>query len=379
MAIKIQPNLLGEIEEYGAVNASACFNCGNCTAICGLVEEGGAQFPRKIIRYLQLGLKEKVLESTEPWMCYYCGECSATCPRDANPGEIMMGVRRYATAQYDVTGLSKHYYKSHKASLIGILTWFVLPIIFLIGLNLFGSAEIVTERVELNSFAPVETINTTAHIYALLIGASMIGGMYKMWRMIMNKESAPGVKISDYVSEFKTIFTKGATVKRWLDCGEEHKFRWLKHYILVLSYGTMFLLVVGFLKWFQTDEIYSITHPQRWIGYLATIGLIITTLDIIRGRMKKEAEIHKHSHHTDWVFPISILLVAITGILINIFRYSGLPWPTYIIYAIHLGVTAVMLSTEVGVGKWAHVFYRPMALYFDAVKRKAANRIAADE
>jgi hypothetical protein len=29
------------------------------------------------------------------------------------------------------------------------------------------------------------------------------------------------------------------------------------------------------------------------------------------------------------------------------------------------------LDTEVGIGKWTHLFYRPLAIYFTAVKEKA--------
>ena len=30
----------------------------------------------------------------EPWLCYYCGECSEQCPRGAEPGETMMSRSR---------------------------------------------------------------------------------------------------------------------------------------------------------------------------------------------------------------------------------------------------------------------------------------------
>src|SRR5450756_2620656 len=41
---------------------------------------------------------------------FYCGECSKMCPRKANPGESMMAMRRYLTAQYDWTGLARLMY-----------------------------------------------------------------------------------------------------------------------------------------------------------------------------------------------------------------------------------------------------------------------------
>jgi len=32
-----------------------------------------------------------------------------------------------------------------------------------------------------------------------------------------------------------------------------------------------------------------------------------------------------------------------------------------------------MLDVEVGIGKWMHLIYRPLALYLGAVKRRAAQ------
>ena len=84
MAISVDPGLLGQLKKYGVTDATTCFNCGNCTAVCSL-SSGNTPFPRKVIRYLQIGAVDKLLHSPEPWLCYYCGDCSETCPRDANP------------------------------------------------------------------------------------------------------------------------------------------------------------------------------------------------------------------------------------------------------------------------------------------------------
>ena len=78
--MKVNPELIDEIKKYGAFDISACFNCGNCTAVCPLSKED-ASFPRKLIRAGHVGMEEKIGSALEPWHCYYCGECSATCPR----------------------------------------------------------------------------------------------------------------------------------------------------------------------------------------------------------------------------------------------------------------------------------------------------------
>jgi energy-converting hydrogenase Eha subunit A len=172
------------------------------------------------------------------------------------------------------------------------------------------------------------------------------------------------------VSELKTFIVHFFTQKRWRDCGGDNR-QWLNHLLLVSGYLTMLLLVVGLLFWFQTDNIYPIYNPQRWLGYYATVVLIYASTAAIVGRIRKREELHRYSHPTDWLFPTFILVGAVTGIMVHIFRYLGLPWPTYIIYVIHVMAMIAMLDTEVGIGKWSHLIYRPLAIYLDQVKERA--------
>jgi hypothetical protein len=141
--------------------------------------------------------------------------------------------------------------------------------------------------------------------------------------------------------------------------------------LLASGYVTMLVLVVGLLWWFQTDNIYPRYNPQRWLGYYATIVLVYGSSEILVGRFRKREELHRFSHPTDWLFPAFILVSSVTGILVHIFRYAGWPWPTYTMYVIHLMAVFAMLDTEVGIGKWTHLVYRPMAMYLDAVKQRA--------
>lgn len=105
--------------------------------------------------------------------------------------------------------------------------------------------------------------------------------------------------------------------------------------------------------------------------------LIYGSIEVLAGRAHRQEQLHRFSHHTDWLFPIFILTGAVTGILVHIFRYAGWPWPTYAIYVLHLMAMIAMLDTEVGIGKWAHLFYRPLALYLEGVKQRARELGAA--
>ena len=74
------------------------------------------------------------------------------------------------------------------------------------------------------------------------------------------------------------------------------------------------------------------------------------------------------------MFPVLLFLTTVTGILVHIFRYMGLPLATYYTYAIHLVIAVAMLVVEVPFGKWAHLLYRPLAVYFQKVRERALQQ-----
>jgi heterodisulfide reductase subunit C len=47
-----------------------------------------------------VGAREQILRhSEELWRCLHCGLCTQTCPRQANPAELILGLRRFVVAQ----------------------------------------------------------------------------------------------------------------------------------------------------------------------------------------------------------------------------------------------------------------------------------------
>src|SRR5208337_2925617 len=75
----VNPDFAEELKAYGVDTALECFNCGTCAAICPLLFE---HFPRKMIRYVQVGAKDKILlQAQDLWRCLHCGLCTQTCPR----------------------------------------------------------------------------------------------------------------------------------------------------------------------------------------------------------------------------------------------------------------------------------------------------------
>lgn len=373
---KINPNFAKDLQKYGAFDFSACFNCGTCTATCSLTDENNA-FPRSMVRNGVLGLEENIQTSADPWLCYYCGECSTACPRQADPGELMMALRRYLTASYDWTGLARKFYTS-KAWEIGAIAFFSSIILLLF---VFFHGPMTTELtadggVQLNTFAPWETVEIGDWIMAGMLSFFLLSNVFNMYLKIVRSRKNLKIPIKLYVIELKNLILHFATQKKLNDCGDDNagqiveektKTYWLVHLLLMSSYVLLFTMIVGFLGWFQTDNIYAWYHPQRLIGYYTTIGLLVGVIYFAVQRYKKLKVKSKKSHYTDWTFLILLGLTAFTGILVHFFRIWGLPMATYYIYVIHLMILFPMLMIEVPFSKWSHLAYRPFAIYFNNI------------
>jgi quinone-modifying oxidoreductase, subunit QmoC len=377
MIQRVNANLVKEIEKFGKGTWNECFHCGNCTATCPLTEQGSL-FPRKPYRAMQMGLKTTLAQSTEPWLCYYCGDCSQSCPRDANPGETMMILRRYLTTVYDWTGISKIIYKSKSMELIAIFIIAIITAVLYLHYtiapsNATGSLIGSDGGVLINSMANSEIIHIGDWIMAGILAFLLITNVFNMWYKIILSDKSVKVPFGQYFLQVFSVVTNFLTQKRFNKC-DGPKSYWFIHLFLMLSYVMLFTMIVFFLAWFQTDTVYDWWHPQRLLGYIATIGLFVGVIYFINNRLKKMKENSKYSHYTDWTFLVLLLLTTATGILMHFFRIYGMVAATYFTYLIHLMVLVPMLVIEVPFSKWSHLAYRPVAVYFAKVKNAATKK-----
>jgi len=383
MSNQVDPELLLSLKEFGVKDAATCFNCGNCTAVCNLSTEE-TPFPRKVIRYLQLGLKDKIMQSPEPWLCYYCGDCSDTCPREANPGEVMMGLRRYQTSLYDWTGIS-HWFYTSKTFEIGA----ILFVAFLVGLGFFTfHGPMLTDRVALNVFAPNTVIEILDLIMLAVLSFFLLSNAFRLFKAIMgdskqypeldfsekqrfSNQLLNGIPLPVYIKEFKEFIINFLTQKKFDSCKtRSQRTQWWVHLLIMTGYSTVFLLVVVGIRWFQRDEIYALWHPVRLLGYYSTFAILYGVTYAMMGRLNKSKPVYEHSHSSDWAFLILLWLTTFTGILIHFTRLLELPLTTYYIYVIHLMIAVPMLVIEVPFAKWTHQLYRPLVLYLLKVKQR---------
>lgn len=377
MPIRANPKLIEDIERYGAQDVSKCYHCGNCSAACPFSKEPYI-IPRRSMRALQLGLERKLESELEPWLCYYCGECSEECPRDAEPGETMMSLRRWLTSRYDWTGISGLFYRSWKAELLAIIVVALLTGVgFLVAGFTLGGGDLNVYSGP-GAFLPAGEswyglpASGGVHLFDWILAAVLVfflgTNAIRMWWMTMGRDKSLDVSFGDYVKKIWLIPVHFVTQMRYAKC--EHKVPWARHLVLMLSYVTMLILIMFFLGYMASGP--EIDWRVHAFGIAATVGLIGTTAWGLHGRAQKTEILYRHSHESDWMFLILLVIVASTGFMQFILHRSGLDAAANIAYVVHLMAVVPMLGLEVPFSKWSHLAYRPLAMYFADVRAEAA-------
>ena len=96
----ITPRFKHEIaSEPGGENIKSCFACGICTASCPIRAIDERYNPRKIIRMIMLGMKERVLRSDFIWFCSTCYACTDRCPQGVKFTDVMNAVKNRAVRE----------------------------------------------------------------------------------------------------------------------------------------------------------------------------------------------------------------------------------------------------------------------------------------
>jgi len=385
MSVTLDPGFLREAQRYGAFDISACFNCGNCTAICPLAAEG-EPFPRRFIRYGQLGMKDRLLSARELWLCYYCAQCSDTCPRQAEPGEYMASLRRYAIASYDVTRLSRLLYTSAAFNVFFHLALYAVILLFFITqLN-----PMDTSQWRLFDFLPFEFVHRfSIGVIALttLFGAvNVLNMVVQMWRRNGLREMIRGLGLRDFIiSAWNTAVVEIVGWKRYRTCNAEHTSPWylqpwFAHAGIALGmFGLGAATVVDLLLdtvglkepgvWNDPLSISVRVWGTFW-GFAAFYGATVA----LGRRLAKVDKMAAHALSSDWSFLLLLWLTVLTGFILE----AAIMVPTphslgYWMLLLHMamGMELVLLLPFT---KFAHVIYRTVALFLHelAVRKSAA-------
>ncbi|TET24058.1 MAG: hypothetical protein E3J78_01740 [Candidatus Cloacimonadota bacterium] len=81
-----------EVSRRSKENILNCYQCGKCSAGCPVNYKMDYQ-PSEIMRMLQLGMVDQILNSKTIWLCISCETCTTRCPRENDPARVMDTLR----------------------------------------------------------------------------------------------------------------------------------------------------------------------------------------------------------------------------------------------------------------------------------------------
>ena len=383
----VDPGLIADIKRFGAADVSACFSCGNCSAICPLSDNHGT-FPRRMIRYGQVGLRDELLSSKELWACYHCGLCSESCPQQADPGEYMAAARRYAIASYDRTGIARTLY-THPAAGTGVVL--AIAAAFATFFTLLSGAQ-SRHALRLFSFLPDGVVHWTGVAVMIAVVLVAVVGVTTMVHGLARREGVHGRDLfvdttawrRAWRGAWSAVAVESLGQKRFReDCADadptEHWYqkRWIVHAtvmwgfigLLVATMADYGLSLTG-LRATGTPE--PVWYPVRLLGTLAGLAMVAGVSTMILSRLRHANQASAVSHQSDWVFLTLLWVVGVSGLATELALYlPGAPSWGYWMFVAHVSL-AMELLVLLPFMKFAHVIYRPVALFFHALASAAS-------
>ncbi len=381
MSETVDPALMATVRRYGAFDVSACFSCGTCTATCPL-STPEASFPRKMIHYVQLGLKDRLVGRPDVWLCESCGECSDTCPRDAKPSEFMIALRKYEISELGVPALSRP-----------LLTSRTFAVAFLAALSVvfLGILALIQHPADMNSveifgFLPEQGVEIIGIALGVIALGTALAGVLRLWRTMARAAPHPRATIAaaaDGSSEAGTPWmrTIAPTLKdvllqkRTRSCATETSAarwwtgRWFVH--AAVFWGFLGLLLATVLRFVAVPIHGALVAPWesvRLLGIASGVALLYGTAMMMLRRVRKADRYTSRSTFMDWAFLGLLFLAGLGGFLTELAQYASLPIWAYAFMLFHLVVVFDLLLL-IPFTKFSHVVYRPLAIGLSRIYR----------
>ena len=310
-------------------------------------------------------------------MCYYCGECTATCPRQADPGEFMAAARRYAIARYDRLGLARLLYTSAAFNVL-----FLALLAAVLGVFLYSfHGPMPGDTLRLFEFIPARRGPQS--------GRDGGDDRHRSWRSRAWSAWRPGWQRDRHASRARVS-------TGWPHCGRPSEKCWGSGAIAGLrsiraernpgtsKNGSSMPRCCGASwgcswrpLWITCWSCWESSRPERgcrsgtrsvcWARWPESMLIYGVTVAIVK-RLRKTDEAAAYSTPSDWAFLILLWLGGMTGFALEVAIYLPQPhaWGYWMLLA-HLVVVGELLLL-LPFTKFAHAIYRTVALYVHALK-----------
>ncbi len=385
--MNVMPDLefIKSLKETGGDTLKKCYQCASCSVACPLSSDQHP-FPRKEMIWAQWGMKERLLDDPEVFLCHQCGDCTEICPRGAKPAEVLGAIRSYLYTLYGwpawlarlATGVK------NLPILLGAPALIILILWLLSGATHIPSADVFARNGYTQFFGHWDFKwypKNAFFIVSIMVPAaglavySVYRGIHEMWRR-MSKRANLKAEFRPSVLMFFNAFLWPSLVEtmkhsRFREC-TANTDRVKGHLPLVLGFIGAFILtcwsafrqdLMG-LFWPSFHGPLPLTDPFKTLANISAIALLYGVWVLWRNRLKLEQRGKASRTFYDWFLIWEIAAVGITGLGAELLRWAGMPTLGYLVYFVHL-VSVLMLFLYMPYTKFAHIVYRTTAMCFE--------------
>jgi len=394
MSMNVQPDLefIKAMKEAGGDTLKQCYQCATCSVACPLSSDD-KPFPRREMILAQWGLKDKLINDPNIYLCHQCGDCTELCPRGARPGDVLGAIRSYAyrslgwpSALADLCSSAKNL-----PVLIGIPS-VVIFVLWLIsgGMQIpsgghfahagytqfFGHWDF---RLLAKNVLFIDIIMLTAAGIAV---TSIYKGVSTLWKGMETSIGMTDVPYRPSVPQFVKQFLWPSLLEiiqhtRFKECTVNAN-RVKGHQPLMLGFIGLFIVTCYSL--FTQDVIgifipsmhgpISMWNPVKLLANVSAVALIAGIGILWMNRTKMESIGKSTNTFYDWFLIWIIMGVGVTGLAAELLRIIGIPSLGYVVYYLHL-ISVVMLFLYMPYTKFAHIVYRTFAMAFERYRESS--------
>ncbi len=351
----------------GAGDLKKCYQCATCSVACKIAPDN-RPYPRKEMIWGQWGLKDRLLNDPDVWLCHQCNDCSSQCPRGANPGDVLKAVRKM--------NIQKHSWPSFLGTLVGEPALFVLtvgiPIVVVLLLVYISGWSFPQGPITYSGHhigegfiwvRLIQVVFTAALVFAVI---SMIISLKNYWNSLeSNNPIVQGGPRRDFIPSLIEALKEILPHTTFKDC-EANNIRYAAH--LLAFWGMIGLLATTAIVAFNFDILGlkppSLsgpgTVPIKILGNVSAIAFVVG-LGIMLIRRLTNPDEAGNSSYFDWLFLLFIFGTGVTGLLTELVRWVGSAPGAYSLYTIHLMFVLALLF-YLPFSKFAHLGYRTVAI-----------------
>jgi quinone-modifying oxidoreductase subunit QmoC len=379
-----QPDLgfIAQIKGFGGDTLKKCYQCATCSVACPIAPED-SPFPRKEMIAASWGLKDKLINSGDIWLCHQCGDCTDLCPRGAAPGDVLAAIRSAAITEYAQPKVLARAINDPKK-----LPWFIgIPAIWFAILayitmtqgdvmtkifNVFGiawshaheGAHVIAQASFFSTWFVDLTFVPTATAVVIIFFLSLRRFLNNIHEnaVLEGKTDKTDLNYKEFFQALVRVLPTILKHEKFNEC-ESNKDRATPHMMVLFSFiGLAIVTGIFFvvLYVFQTPGPFSQLNPVKWLANISGVALVIGSALMIKNRLDNKDQV---STYKDWFILVLVFSLGLTGMLSQMARLAHLEIISYCFYYLHL-IAIFNLFAYLPFSKMAHLVYRLTAMTY---------------